>query len=336
MVEREIQIMDEKETWVTTASGFRTRNACADVTAQTIETWYKHVSGGGFDKVSGMEDLKKLLEEAARDDWAAICEALNISPVRSYFFYGPPGTGKTYLINAFAAELMKKGFRFIGLTAFDICNSTMEAAEKTVQAAFREAADNAPCLLFIDEIENICADRCDPRVWDLRKRLTVAFLEAYNKLKSSGKRVIFLCATNHPGMVDGALLDHIDLVKISWPDERARKDYFRRILGILALEPGFTLEDIAAATDNYSYRDMSRLMEALIAEIKIRAIEKFTDMDAEGDPDRNAVYSRAVEAIHNGEILLDRDLFHRVRRENPPTDKSESLKELEDFEGKFR
>lgn len=335
MVEREIQIMDEKENWVTTASGFKTRNACADVTAQTIETWFKHASGG-FDKVSGMENLKKLLEEAANDDWADLSEMLGISSVRSYLLYGPPGTGKTYLINAFAAELMKKGFRFMWLTAQDIHSHIMGVAEKTVQAAFREAADNAPCLLFIDEIENICADRCDPRVWDPRKRLTVAFLEAYSKLKSSGKRVIFLCATSHPGMVDETLLDHIDLVKISWPDERARKDYFRRALGILALEPGFTLEDIAAATENYSYRDMSRLMEELIAEIKIRAIERFADMDAEGDPDRNAVYSRAVEAIHNGEILLDRDLFHRVRGKNPPSDKTESLKELEAFEGKFR
>ena len=112
MVEREIQIMDEKENWVTTASGFKTRNACADVTAQTIETWFKHASGG-FDKVSGMENLKKLLEEAANDDWADISEMLGISSVRSYLLYGPPGTGKTYLINAFAAELMKKGFRFM-------------------------------------------------------------------------------------------------------------------------------------------------------------------------------------------------------------------------------
>ena len=83
MVEREIRIMDEKENWVTTASGFKTRNACADVTAQTIETWFKHASGG-FDKVSGMENLKKLLEREANYDWADISEMLGISSVRSY------------------------------------------------------------------------------------------------------------------------------------------------------------------------------------------------------------------------------------------------------------
>ena len=58
MVEREIRIMDEKENWVTTASGFKTRNACADVTAQTIETWFKH----DFSKVNG--DIEECLNIA--------------------------------------------------------------------------------------------------------------------------------------------------------------------------------------------------------------------------------------------------------------------------------
>lgn len=320
-----------------TSSGFKTKNACADVKAETIEKWYKDTPDHDFSKVSGMEDLKKkLMDEAASIGWTETDDALNISPVQSYFFYGPPGTGKTYLIQAFAAELMKKGFKYIQLMGGDIHASLVGVAEKTVQIAFQEAVDNAPCLIFIDEIENVCVGRGGSQAQGHEKRLTVAFLEAYNKLKSSGKRVIFMGATNHPGMVDEAMLDRINLVKIPLPTEKARKSHFERAFGILGLEPGFTVDDMAAVTDNYSYRDMDRLKDALAVKIKMRAIQEFSILDAEGNLDMAETDKRVSEAIKNKEILLDRELFDQVRKELPPSDKSKIREELKAFEENIR
>jgi len=321
----------------TTKSGFKTNNACPDVKAETIEKWYKDAPNHDFSKVSGMEDLKKkLLDEAASIGWTATDDALNISPVQSYFFYGPPGTGKTYLIEAFAAELMKNGFKFIQLLGGDIHASLVGVAEKTVQIAFQEAVDNAPCLIFIDEIENVCVGRSASQAQGHEKRLTVAFLEAYNKMKSAGKRVIFMGATNHPGMVDEAMLDRINLVKIPLPTENARKAHFERAFGVLGLEPGFTAADIAAVTDNYSYRDMNRLRDALAAKVKMRGIQEFAIVDAEGNLDKIATDKRVSEAIKNREILLDRELFDAVRKENPPSDKTKIREELKAFEENVR
>ena len=157
--------------------------------------------------------------------------------------------------------------------------------------------DNAPCLIFIDEIENVCVGRGGSQAQGHEKRLTVAFLEAYNKLKSSGKRVIFMGATNHPGMVDEAMLDRITLVKIPLPTENARKAYFERELGVLGLEPGFTAEDIAAVTDNYSYRDLGRLKDTLAVRVKSRGIQEFAVLDAEGKLDKAETDKRSARPL---------------------------------------
>lgn len=319
-----------------TQSGFTTKNACKDVTAETIERWFKVKPSHGFDDVSGMEELKDtLINAAASLGWDRVDSELKISPVQSYFFYGPPGTGKTFIIEAFASELMDKGFKFIRLLGGDIHASLVGVAEKTVQIAFQEAIDNEPCLIFIDEIENVCVSR-DAKAEGHEKRLTVAFLEAYNLLKSSGKRVIFMGATNHPGMVDEAMLDRINLVKIPLPNEKAREAHFDRAFGRLGLEEGFTSADMAAATDNYSYRDLGRLKEGCVARVKKEAIEKFTVRDENGKLDQEATDIRVSEAIRGSEIVMTRQLFEEVRASIAPSDKTKIREELKEFEKNVR
>lgn len=315
-----------------TQSGFTTRNACKDVTAETIERWFKDKPKHNFSDVSGMEELRaRLIDEAASLGWDLVDSALSISPVQSYFFYGPPGTGKTYIIEAFASELMEKGFKFIRLLGGDIHASLVGVAEKTVQIAFQEAIDNEPCLIFVDEIENVCVSR-DQRAEGHEKRLTVAFLEAYNLLRSSGKRVIFMGATNHPGMVDEAMLDRINLIKIPLPTEKARASHFKRAFGSLQLEPGFTVEDMAAATDNYSYRDLGRLKETTVSKIKAQVIAQNRVTDGSGVLDQSATDVQASDAIRSGKIVLTRALFEEAQRETRPSDKTKIREELEAFE----
>ena len=326
----------EQPSEVKTTSGFKTKNACKDVTAETIERWFKNKPKHGFADVTGMEELKvRLINEAASLGWDRLDSELSISPVQSYFFYGPPGTGKTYIIEAFASELMEKGFKFIQLKGGDIHASLVGVAEKTVQIAFQEAVDNEPCLIFIDEIENVCVNR-DKKAEGHEKRLTVAFLEAYNLLKSSGKRVIFMGATNHPGMVDEAMLDRIKLIKIPLPSEEARASYFKRAFGTLATEAGFGVADMAAATDNYSYRDLERVRDTIAAHIKANVIEENRVLDPAGVMDQDASDIRASESIRSGRTVLTRALFEQTQREIPPSDKTKIREELKAFEENVR
>lgn len=317
---------------VTTESGFTTKNACKDVPADVIEKWYKAMPGHGFDAVVGMQELKdRLMNEAASFGWDVLDETLKISPVQSYFFYGPPGTGKTFIIEAFARELMEKGFKYIHLVGGDIHASLVGVAEKTVQIAFQEAIDNEPCLIFIDEVDNVCVSR-DGKAEGHEKRLTVAFLEAYNQLKSSGKRVIFMGATNHPGAVDEAMLDRISLVKIPLPTEEARCGHMKRAFGKLQTEDGFSFEDMAAATDNCSYRDLNRLKDAMLSKIKTQAIETCTVTKEDGQVDQAATDAKASQAILDGTIRLTRAMFEETQQEIPPSDKTKIREELKAFE----
>ena len=322
-------------------TGFTTQHATKEVPVEMIEKWFKDVSGKGFENVIGRTDLKeRLMNEAAGFGWDKVDSALDINPVQCYFLYGPPGTGKTHLIKAFASELNKKGFRFMQLAGSDIHNSYVGMAEKIVSAAFAVAAEKEPCLIFIDEIDILCVSR-DGKAEGHEQRLTVAFLEAYNRFKESGKRLIFMGATNHPGKVDEAMLDRISLIKIPLPAEEDRLGYFDRMVNgakagkaavKIALGDDITIEERAAVTDNHSYRDLDRLKDSMLSKLKSQAIQQYRVLDKDGNVDQQATDERASKAILEGEVLLTRALFEQTRKENPPSDKTRSRQELKEFE----
>ena len=317
----------------TSNSGFTTQHATKEVPVEMIEKWFQDVSGKDFSHVVGRTELKeRLLNEAAGFGWDKVDSALDINPVQCYFLYGPPGTGKTHLIKAFAAELKKKGFQYMQLTGSDIHNSYVGMAEKIVAAAFAVATEKEPCLIFIDEIDNLCVSRTG-KAEGHEQRLTVAFMEAYNKFKESGKRLIFMGATNHPGKVDEAMLDRVTLIKVPLPAEEDRVGYFNRMVGDkLNLEAGFTVEDMAAATDNHSYRDLDRLKTSMLIKLKSQAIAQYRVLDAQGNVDQQATDAKASEALINGQVPLTRELFAQTQKENPPSDKAKSRQELKEFE----
>lgn len=323
--------------YTTTPSGFKTKNACKEVPAEVIEKWYKDKPRHTLEDVTGMEFQKELLmNKAGNLGWDQIDATLGISPVQSFFFYGPPGSGKTFLIEAFASQMMEKGFKFIRLLGGDIHASLVGVAEKTVQIAFQEAIDNEPCIIFIDEIENVCVSRKKSNAEGHEKRLTVAFLEAYNLLKESGKRAIFMGATNYPSQVDEAMLDRITLVPIPLPDDAMRESYFQRSFQRLMIEDGFSAEDMADCTDNYSFRDLNRLVDTIRENLRKQAIEANKILGADGSVDQKATDAAASRAIQNGEIRLTRDVFDEVRRALPPSSKADSRAELEAFEAKVK
>ena len=92
-------------------------------------------------------------------------EYLDISTVQSFFFYGPPGCGKTFIIKAFAHELMQKGYRYMKLESSDVHSKFSGEADKIVKRAFAEALEE-PTILFMDEIDGICQSRSMPNLSD--------------------------------------------------------------------------------------------------------------------------------------------------------------------------
>lgn len=316
------------------------KHAIKEVPADEIEKWFKEIPSHGFDAIIGRDDIKKrLMDQIASLGWDKLDDALKISPVQCYFLYGPPGTGKTFLIEAFAKELQQYNFGFMQLLGSEVHASYVGVAEKIVKIAFDVALEQEACLVFMDEIDNLCVERSNGKAEGHEKRLTTAFLEAYNRFKKSNKRMIFIGATNHPASVDMAMMDRISFIKIPLPDKVERVGYFDRIVvdqktgeRKIAMEEGFSTEDMASATDNHSYRDLDRLRDYMLNQLKVQAIEECTIRDENGNVDKAASDEAASQAVKDGKIMITRALFEKAQRDNLPSDKTESRLELQAFE----
>lgn len=291
---------------------FETKNASKEVPKETIRSWYKEIPRRSFEDIVGMEAIRDRLEKKMNIKRYKRTQArLGLEPMESFVFYGPPGTGKTSVIEAFVHELMEEeNFKFLHLVGGDIHDSLVGVAEKKVTAVFQEAIDNAPCIIFIDELDNVCVERTKPNVAPHQKSLTVAFMEAYNRLKNSGKQVVFIGATNHLEDIDSAMLDRIVLVEeIPLPNAQARESYFKRKLKNFHLEEGLTLTQMAEETEGASFRDLDHLTEALVAEFGEQTIKENVQTNPDGTENLDATDIAGEQAIESGASVVTRELF---------------------------
>ncbi len=323
--------------FMTTPSGFRTRNAIPDIlSAERIESWYQS-TGYSLDQIVGMQNVKNLLSREVTSLSINLTDRKKDSNhAQTLIFYGPPGTGKTYLIDAFAHEMMEQGFKYLKLSIYDICSSYVGESEKIIAAIFREAVDAAPSILFIDEIESVCANREGAYDRSYQKNLTNAFLEARSELYKSGARVVLLGATNQPWEVDPALLNDAKLYRISLPDEESRRSAFERGLRKFGLEDGFTMNDMVEATEGCSFSELSaKLIPAILDSIKNELFEDKTNwvLDEKGEVNREETINKIAALVDSGTIVLRREIFDRERKAlNLPSDKTEICEKLLAFE----
>lgn len=291
---------------------FVTKNATKEVPKETIRSWYKEMPRRSFEEIVGMEEIRDRLEKKMNIKRYKRTQArLGLEPMESFVFYGPPGTGKTSVIEAFVHELMEEeNFKFLHLVGGDIHDSLVGVAEKKVTAVFQEAIDNAPCIIFVDELDNVCVERTKPNVAPHQKSLTVAFMEAYNRLKNSGKQVVFIGATNHLEDIDSAMLDRIILVQeIPLPNAQARESYFKLKLKNFHLEDGLTLAQMAEETEGASFRDLDHLTEALVAEFGEQTLKENVQTNPDGTEDLDATDIAGEQAIDSGASVVTRELF---------------------------
>lgn len=301
-----------------------------EVSQEMVAGWFPgRPPSHSFKDVVGMEDLKEKLRACVQDVSASrVNEYLGMDVIHSFFLYGPPGCGKTFVTEAFIHELMDNSYNYnyMFLSGADIHQSLVGMSEKVVERAFKEAKENAPCILFIDEIDSVCRNRSHPHLPAHIMNTTTAFLNGYNSLSKSEKPVIFIGATNYPDMVDSAMLDRVELIKVPLPDLKRRTDVFEKAFKkILALENGFTYADMAEETDNYSQRDCKRLISMVKRAVK-------DDLTAIYKEDGDAM----VAAMENKEYRLKRKTFMDTLKEYHPSRKEEILRNLDKWDADFQ
>ncbi|CBN55888.1 MULTISPECIES: AAA family ATPase [Kamptonema] len=151
---------------------------------------------GGLGQV--LKELKELVAIPLKRP--ELLEKLGLEPTKGVLLVGPPGTGKTLTARALADEL---GVNYIALAGPEVMSKYYGEAEQKLRAIFEKAAKNAPCLVFIDEIDSLAPDRSKVE-GEVEKRLVAQLLSLMDGFAQT-KGVILLAATNRPDHLDPAL-----------------------------------------------------------------------------------------------------------------------------------
>lgn len=293
-----------------------------------VSKWFKEIPLHTFEDVAGMDDLKEKLRQCVVDTRVGkLKEYLGIPRLHSFFFIGPPGCGKTYIVEAFAHELMEQNYKYISLTGSDILSRYVGDAEKIVSRMFQEAEENAPCILFVDEIDGVCKNRSLPNLPEHAATLTTAFLEGFNRIneRKDPKTIIFIGATNYPGKVDNAMMDRVELIRVPFPDRGAREHAIRRqFKEILQFDADCSYEFMAEATEMYNYRDIVRLCNRLKNEIVRDIMTKYSDEEA------------AINALKDCSYMVERKQFETAKQNCLPAPKDAIIRSLDEWEEQYR
>ena len=211
--------------------------------------------------VAGLDEVKKRLE-------AAFLAPMRNPELRKLYgkslrggllLYGPPGCGKTFVARAVAGEL---GARFITVSFADLIDMFVGRSERNIHELFEVARRNAPCVVFLDEVDAIGQKRSQLRNTPMRSAVNQLLLEL-DDVASDNTGVFLLAATNHPWDVDSALrrpgrFDRTLLVLP--PDAPAREGVFRFHLRGRPVA-GIDLGRLSRLTDGYSGADIAHICE---------------------------------------------------------------------------
>jgi len=224
--------------------------------------------------VAGLDEVKKRLE-------AAFLAPMRNPELRKLYgkslrggllLYGPPGCGKTFIARAVAGEL---GARFITVSFADLIDMFVGRSERNIHELFEVARRNAPCVVFLDEVDAIGQKRSQLRNTPMRSAVNQLLLEL-DDVASDNTGVFLLAATNHPWDVDSALrrpgrFDRTLLVLP--PDGQAREGVFRYHLRDRPVA-GIDLAKLSKLTDGYSGADIAHICETAAERALLDSVQR--------------------------------------------------------------
>ena len=226
-----------------------------------------------WDEVGGLETTKERLRETIQWplEYPEVFDQLDMAAAKGVLMYGPPGTGKTLLAKAVANESESN---FISIKGPELLNKFVGESEKGVREVFSKARENAPTIVFFDEIDSIATERgggtTDSGVGERVVSQLLTELDGLEALED----VVVIATTNRPDLIDSALLrpGRLDRhVHVPVPDEDAR----RKILDVHTehkpLADDVDLAAIARRTDGYVGADL----EAVAREASMSASREF-------------------------------------------------------------
>ncbi|TLY09332.1 MAG: CDC48 family AAA ATPase [Thaumarchaeota archaeon] len=212
-----------------------------------------------YEEIGGLQTQTKRMREIVELPLKhpEVFSRLNIEPHSGILLYGPPGCGKTLIAKVLASE---SEANFYSINGPEIMNKYYGETEARLRDIFKEAKDNAPGVIFIDEIDAIAPKR-EEAYGDVEKRVVAQLLALMDGLTDRGN-VIVLGATNRPESVDPALRrpGRFDReIEISVPNVDGRLEILQIHTRGMPLAGDVELKTLAAELHGYTGADIKSL-----------------------------------------------------------------------------
>ncbi len=279
-----------------------------DIKAREIEKLSYEDIGGLSEEISR---IREMIELPLRHP--ELFKRLGIEPPKGVLLHGPPGTGKTLLARAVANETEAN---FYVLSGPEIMSKFYGESEKKLRDLFKEASDNAPSILFIDELDAIAPKR-EEVTGEVERRVVAQMLALMDGLESRGQ-VIVIGATNRVNAIDPALRrpGRFDReIEIGIPDRDGRYEvlliHTRGMpidkdvdLNRLAdLTHGFVGADISALVKESAMQSLRRMLPELNLEDEEVPMEILQKINVINEDFRNAL--RTIEPSALREVFVE-------------------------------
>jgi len=244
-----------------------------------------------YDDIGGLKDeinrVREMIELPLRHP--EVFGRLGVEPPKGVLLFGAPGTGKTLIARAVASEA---DAYFISITGPEIMSKFYGESEKRIRDIFKEADQNSPSIIFIDELDAIAPKR-EEVTGEVERRVVAQILSLMDGLKSRG-RVIVIGATNRENALDPAIRrpGRFDReIEIGVPDRQGRKEILQIHTRGMPLQEDVDLMDLSQRTHGFVGADL----EALCKEAAMSALRRILpEIDLEQEMIPQEILSKLV------------------------------------------
>jgi transitional endoplasmic reticulum ATPase len=269
-----------------------------------------------YEDIGGLNDeirkVREMIELPLR--YPELFERLGVEAPKGVLLHGPPGTGKTLLAKAVASET---NANFSSISGPEIMSKFYGESEGRLREIFDHAQENAPSVIFIDELDSIAPKR-EEVTGEVEKRVVSQLLALMDGLQSRGK-VVVIGATNRPNALDPALRrpGRFDReIEIGVPNKQGRLQVLQIHTRGMPLADDVDLKRLANVTHGFVGADL----EALSKEAALHALRRILpDIDFSAD---------SVPASILNKIIVNMNDFQESLREIEPSAMREVLVEV--------
>lgn len=276
---------------------------------------HKPAEGEGFSAIAGMQELKDLVKAEVIDaiNQREEYERYGVTIPNGMLLYGPPGCGKTFFAKQLAAEV---GFNFMVKKPSDLQSRWVNATQENIAAMFKAAEENAPTIIFLDEMNELTPNRDSGNVHQMHLSAVNELLANMDRLGEKG--IFVIGATNYPHLMDPAILRSGRLDKkfyVAPPDFEARKAMFEMLLKKRPYDFGLDYDKLAKLTENYVFSDLTLIInDASRKALKAKSKITMAILEETIKAQRSSLSPKDIEKYNTIKAQIEGGLTEQPRR----------------------